>query len=182
MGIVGQLIVQLAKRSGAGAVIAVDMLENRLEKARESGADVVLNPKEAGDIALKVRALTANRGADVVFEASTSTQALHEAIRTVYPSGTVYATSFYRGEARGLFLGDEFHHLNARIVSSGCIPNDVRPRWNEQRWQEALQSTLPHLKLKHLISHEMSLTEAQQAYDLIDKHPHDVMQVIFSYQ
>lgn len=181
-GIVGQLLIQLAKRSGAGKVISVDMCDYRLEKAMESGADLCLNPKKVADIAEAIRDLTANRGADVVFEATGSSIALHEAVRTVYRTGTVYATSFYRGEAKGLFLGEEFHHNSVRIVMSGCIPNEVRPRWDEKRWQDALDTTLPLLKLDHLISHEFAAVDAQQAYETASEKPDECLQIIFSYK
>ncbi|MGG1634952.1 zinc-binding dehydrogenase [Paenibacillus sp. NRS-1760] len=180
-GIVGQLLIQLAKLSGAGRVISVDMCDYRLDRAKESGADICLNPKKIADVANEIRSLTSNRGADVVFEATGSSIALHEAIRTVYRTGTVYATSFYRGEAKGLFLGEEFHHNAARIVMSGCIPNEVRPRWDEKRWQDALETTLPLLKLDHLISHEFAATDAQQAYETAAEKPDECLQIIFSY-
>lgn len=180
-GIVGQLLIQLSKLSGAAQVISVDMCDYRLKKAQESGADVVLNPQAVEDIAVEVRNLTSNRGADVVFEATGSAVALHQAIRTVYRTGTVFATSFYKGEAKGLFLGEEFHHNQNRIVMSGCIPNEVRPRWNEKRWQDALQTTLPKLKLQHLITNEFPASDAQNAYELAAERPDECLQIIFSY-
>ena len=86
--VLGQLTVQWAKLSGASPVIAVDLIEKRLEiSKRVSGADLVFNAGEVKDIAMAVRELTDDRGADVVFEFSASDRALNEAIRTVCYNG-----------------------------------------------------------------------------------------------
>ena len=182
LGVVGQLLVQLARLCGAGQVIAIDYLDSRLETAQGCGADRMLNPVAAGDVAVAVRELTDGRGADVVFECSGSTRALHQAIRIVYPSGPVFATSFYRGEAAGLYLGEEFHHFQGKIICSGGIPGDVHPRWDEGRWQKAVNSLLPRLQYGSLVSHTFPLEEAQNAYELVADHPEETMKVVFSYK
>ncbi|WP_437758419.1 quinone oxidoreductase family protein [Sorangium sp. So ce1389] len=67
-GGVGALLIQLAKRAGAGKVIAAASSEDKLALARSLGADVGVNYAEAGWVA-RVREATGGRGADVVFDA-----------------------------------------------------------------------------------------------------------------
>src|SRR5215211_5733932 len=71
LGIVGQVLAQLARLSGA-QVFGVDRIEKRLDLARELGAiDKGFNPQE-GSPAEKIKSLTGGRGADVTLEASGS--------------------------------------------------------------------------------------------------------------
>ncbi len=67
-GPIGLLHMKLAKIRGAGEVVAVDLVNSRLEDARDFGADCTVNPREGGEME-KVKELTAGRGADVVIEA-----------------------------------------------------------------------------------------------------------------
>jgi NAD+-dependent secondary alcohol dehydrogenase Adh1 len=66
IGGVGHIAVQLARELGSSAVIAVDTESERLDLARELGADDTV-PGGAG-AAEGVRDLTDGRGADVVFD------------------------------------------------------------------------------------------------------------------
>ncbi len=61
LGVLGQVLAQLAKLNGAH-VFGVDMIEKRLELAKELGAiEGGFNPKE-GSPAEKIKALTNGRG------------------------------------------------------------------------------------------------------------------------
>jgi NADPH:quinone reductase len=65
-GGVGRLLIQLAVKRGA-RVIAVTSSDEKAAIARELGADAVVNYREQ-DIAPAVRALTDDRGVDVVYD------------------------------------------------------------------------------------------------------------------
>lgn len=97
--------------------------------------------------------------------------------------GTVVACSFHQGEACGLYLGEEFPHNRIRIISSqACDVNPLlHPRWNHRRELEATMAILPRLKLDHLFTHEFPIEDAQEAFDLMDRHPEKTMQVVFAY-
>lgn len=66
-GGVGLNIVQGAKLVGAGKIIAVDLLDNKLEYAKKFGATHVINGK-AENVVKTVRAITGG-GADYAFDA-----------------------------------------------------------------------------------------------------------------
>jgi NADPH2:quinone reductase len=67
-GGVGQLLVQLAKAKGA-TVIGTASTESKLAKARELGADHLINYTEVDDLAAAVRELTPDgRGVAVVYD------------------------------------------------------------------------------------------------------------------
>jgi len=183
-GLLGQLLIQQAKLSGAGQVIAVDMIDKRLDIASLSGADILLNPKKEKDIALKIRRLTSNIGSDVVIDVSGSDKVLHEAIRTTAFQGTVIAMSWYQGGASDLFLGEEFHsnRITIKCSQTGSVDVALTHRWNNQRKLNTVLKLLKTLKLKELVSHRFSFADIASAYKLIDQHPEEVLQVVVEYQ
>jgi threonine dehydrogenase-like Zn-dependent dehydrogenase len=68
LGPVGQLAVRSALHRGVGRVIAVDLVDERLDVARSWGAEVV-DLREARDVAATLKELTAGRGPDAVIDA-----------------------------------------------------------------------------------------------------------------
>ncbi len=183
-GVLGQLTVQWAKLSGASPVIAVDLIEKRLEiSKRVSGADLIFNAGEVKDIAMAVRALTDNRGADVVFEFSASDRALNEAIRTVCYNGKVIVMSWYAGALANVYPGAEFHHNRIQLISSQIsgISPELSHRWSAARRMDAVLSLMPKLNLDGLITDVVDLEGAAAAYEMIDKHPEGILQVVLDY-
>lgn len=86
-GMIGLFIIQLLKQAGC-RVIAVDTLNEKLEKARQAGADFVFNPS-TDQVADEIRKLTAGRGADLAFEAVGITATIQSAIDSVRKGGTL---------------------------------------------------------------------------------------------
>ena len=123
-GPIGLILAQVARATGASRVYVVDRETSRLDVARSLG----LLPIDASDdVALRLKSELGAEALPVAFECSGNTRALNEAIRAVRRRGTVVAVGFYQDEARGLFLGEEFHH-NGVEVRSGQIGN-LHPRW-----------------------------------------------------
>lgn len=182
-GVIGQMLTQMARMAGFGMVIVVDLLSNRLELAKESGADIVLKADEVKDIAVEVRKNTNNKGADLVIECSGAYQALHQAIRCAVYNGTVVVSSFYTGEGKGLSLGEEFHHNRIKLVSSqmGGINPALSGNWDSLRRTEYVIGLLNNLNLKPLITHRIPFNEAASAYEILDKKPNEAMQVVLEY-
>jgi threonine dehydrogenase-like Zn-dependent dehydrogenase len=68
LGPIGQMSARIARHLGAGRVVAVDNVPERIAMAERHGIEV-LNFDEVEDIPAAVRDLTAGRGADAVIEA-----------------------------------------------------------------------------------------------------------------
>ncbi|WP_228488933.1 zinc-dependent alcohol dehydrogenase [Raineyella fluvialis] len=132
LGVLGLIVVQLAKASGA-TVIGVDGVAARRDLARRFGCSTVLDVAE--DVAGRVKVGTEGRGADVVIEATGSSRALAEAIRCAAYNSRVVAMGFIQGEARGLYLAEEFHHNRVSLVCSQISGTDpeIDHRWNALR-------------------------------------------------
>jgi 2-desacetyl-2-hydroxyethyl bacteriochlorophyllide A dehydrogenase len=184
MGTLGQIVGQLARRSGA-RVVGIDRFEKRLKIAEGSGAaDLALNVDEGG-VAERIRSITENRGADVAIEVTGSTAALHEAVRSVAYSARVIALGFFQGEAAGLFLGEEFHHNRVNIVGSQIYGSDpeLTYRWNRLRLIQTFMrlQTEGTVNLKPIISHVLPFDEAGEAFRLLDQEPENALQVVLDF-
>jgi L-iditol 2-dehydrogenase len=67
-GLIGNLAMQAGRTLGAGAVAIVDIVPERLELARQLGADIVIDSSR-GDPATVLERATGRRTADIVLEA-----------------------------------------------------------------------------------------------------------------
>ena len=184
LGVPGQICAQMAKRSGA-RVIGIDMIPARLEMGNVQGwLDITLDGKQ-GQVAERIKELTNHKGVDAAFEVSGSYAALHEAIRSVVYSGKVIAQGFYQGGGNSLFLGEEFHHNRINIICSqisGVSP-ELSNRWNIERMVRRgieLQAE-GLLNFKPLITHTYPLEQVAEAYQLLDEHPDQAMQVVIDF-
>lgn len=92
-GISGLLHIMLAKAMGAGRIIATDISEFRLQKAREFGADATIGARE--DVPARVREVNEGRAADLVIVCTGAFPAFQQAIKSVDRAGTIvcFATS-----------------------------------------------------------------------------------------
>jgi threonine dehydrogenase-like Zn-dependent dehydrogenase len=183
LGTPGQIVAQAARASGA-RVIAVDLVDSRLEMAKRLGAHVTLNPEHV-KAAEEIKRLTADRGADVVFEVSGSSVALNEAIRAAAYSGRVVALGAFQGEARGLFLSEEFHHNRVNLVCSQIsgVDPELKYRWDKLRLQQSavrlqLDGTL---NLIPLITHRVPFERAIELFETIDRSPDQVVQAVLEF-
>ena len=184
LGVPGQIVAQLARRSGA-IVIGVDLSPFRLQRARELGAlDAMIDARD-GSPAEQIKARTEGRGADVCIEVSGAAPALGEAIRAAAYSARVVAMGFLQGEARGLYLGEEFHHNRVNVISSqisGVAP-DLSYRWNRLRLaQTAIRLQAEGvLTLKPLITHVLPFAQAAEAFRTLDESPAEALQVVLDF-
>jgi 2-desacetyl-2-hydroxyethyl bacteriochlorophyllide A dehydrogenase len=183
LGVPGQIVAQAARASGA-TVVGVDPVKERRDVALHLGADRVLDPT-AGSVAERIKSETGGRGADVCIEVSGAAPALAEAIRTVAYSSRVVAMGFFQGEARGLQLGEEFHHNRIELICSqisGVSPA-ASHRWSKPRlWQTAVR--LQHekrLNLLPLITHTVAFTEAPALFARIDAGEPGMLQSVLTF-
>jgi len=87
-GMIGLLVVQTLRTAGCGTVIAVDLDQNKLDLARQLGADVGLK-SGACNVASDVAKLTGGRGADLAFEVVGITPTVTMAAESVRKGGSL---------------------------------------------------------------------------------------------
>jgi threonine dehydrogenase-like Zn-dependent dehydrogenase len=159
LGPVGLCAVMAARAAGAAHVLAIDTVDDRLETARSLGAQAVHATEE--DPRAAVKGITEGRGVDVAVEAVGHPSALESAIRLARKGGTVSIVGVY-AERQEVHLGllwikslnvvsghaNVMGHLDNVLAMMGAGVLDPTP----------------------LVTHEMKLEEAGEAYSLYDRH------------
>lgn len=87
-GGVGLSAVMGAKLAGAGKIIAVDMLDHKLEMAKELGADYVINASQENP---PQRIMQLTGGADYAIECIGNTDVIAQALDSLHLAGTCFA-------------------------------------------------------------------------------------------
>ena len=87
-GPIGILAVQLAKLAGASTVVCADRVEHRLKRAKELGADVVVNVDKQS-VADAVFDLTHHKGAHVVIDAAGKPASINAGIASARHAGRI---------------------------------------------------------------------------------------------
>ncbi|NRQ31971.1 zinc-binding dehydrogenase [Nonomuraea sp. NN258] len=181
-GVIGLLATRMAVLSGA-RVVAADAIPSRLELARNYGAAETFDV-QSGSVAEFMRKRV--EGADTAIELSGSHLGLQEAIRTVRKGGRVVAAGFYQGDGVGLRLGEEFHHNQVQLVSSqiGGVASWLAHRWDVERLQRTFMRLVHdgEVEVDDLVSHVVPVDAAAEAFDLIDKHQSEVLQLVFKFE
>jgi L-iditol 2-dehydrogenase len=87
-GMIGLLVVQALRAAGCTRIIAVDIDDFKLERARELGADEGLNAKQV-DVASAIAERTEGRGADIAMEVVGAAASVNTALSAVRKGGSV---------------------------------------------------------------------------------------------
>jgi alcohol dehydrogenase len=154
-GPVGLAAIITAKLYGPGRIVAVDLDNSRLERAREFGADVIINNSSENAVE-RVQEMTDGLGADVVMEAVGVPATFELCTELVCPGGRV-ANIGVHGEPATLHL--ETLWIKSITITTGLVDT---------------YSTLTLLKLVSegrldptgLTTHRFELNEIMEAYDV----------------
>jgi 2-desacetyl-2-hydroxyethyl bacteriochlorophyllide A dehydrogenase len=184
-GVVGQLIAQLAKLSGCKPVIAVDLVESRLEKSKIAGADYTVNAA-AENAVERIMEITGGAGAEILFDATRSAEtipimmkaAAHFAKLMVVGSlpGTVETDFFTEFQLKELNLMGVFQPATP---TEGHAYNPFTQRRNRRDILDFLESGA--IKVDHLITHDSKWSEAPEIYSMIREGPGGWMGIVFDW-
>jgi len=166
-GPVGAFAQRCAQLRGAARVVAVDLDEGRLSRARERGCEA-LNPK-TDDLAARVAQLTEGRGADAVIEAVGRADLLLKAIEITRAGGRISVVGVIPTPVEIPFLALFLKNLSLR---SGLV--------NPQRYVPLLVSLIQAGRLDptEIISHRMPLTEGVRGYEIFASHAENALKVV----
>ncbi len=85
-GGLGMQAIQIARMEGAGRIIVVDLRADALERARQFGADDVVNAAETNPVEA-IRQMTGGRGVDMAVELVGYARTMEQAMRCLRPGG-----------------------------------------------------------------------------------------------
>jgi predicted dehydrogenase/threonine dehydrogenase-like Zn-dependent dehydrogenase len=179
LGLVGQLVAQLARLQGA-QVIGIDLRRDRVELAQKLGMDHGLDG--SSPIAEQVNVITNGLGADrvIVAAASKSSAPCELALEICRDRGRIVVV----GAVELSFPWQEMYAKEIQLMMSRAYgPGSYDPeyevrgrdypvayvRWTEKRNMEEFLRlvSLGRVDLQSLITHEFSLDDAPRAYQLI---------------
>jgi threonine dehydrogenase-like Zn-dependent dehydrogenase len=135
-GSMGLECLQIARLSGAGLVITVDVRDEACRMSRELGADHALNARTE-DVVAAIRELTHGNGADVVFECAGGSpkqglaghQTLMQALDAVRSGGKIVGVSWFGGPLElnvDLMRERSLRYLFPDISTLGHLEHTVR--------------------------------------------------------
>ncbi len=96
-GTLGLGMVTYARMKNPKLLIALDMQDNRLEKAKEFGADLAFNPGKC-DLNAQIMALTENYGCDIYIEATGNPASVVQGLSIIRKLGTFVEFSVFGKE------------------------------------------------------------------------------------
>ena len=182
-GVIGLLATRLAVLAGA-EVVAVDLIEPRLDAAHAMGAAHVVRADAAGGAGAVVRAWSGG-GVDSAIELSGNDRALHEAVRSVVVDGTVAASGFYQGGAAHLRLGEEFHHNRVRIVASQIsgTPIALGARWDQPRLVRTFMDQVRRGRVdaRSLVTDVVDAADVASVFERLDRGDPEILQTVLRF-
>lgn len=157
-GGIGLNAIQGAAFGGALQIIAVDVLDNKLEWARAFGATHTVNPKD-GDPVQQVRELTGGKGVEYGFEAIGRIQTIEQGIQMLAPGGKMMIIGT---TPRGAMISVDPYVLWQDKSVHGVRYGSARPQHDFPLLVDLYLAG--KLKLDELISRNYKLGEINEAF------------------
>lgn len=193
LGPIGQMAVRVARHRGVGRVLAVDLVDERLEYARQWGAEVV-DYRQGNDVAAALRELTDGRGPDAVLDAvgmeahgnPVAGAMIAGAARLPKPVGRQAIDKIGVDRLDALYTAINAVRRGGTVSVSGVYGGAVDPmplftmfdkgitvrmgQCHVQRWTDELfdlaNQTTDVLGLEDFATHRLPLSEAPDAYEM----------------
>lgn len=156
LGVMGQIHILLAREFGIDRIIGADMVEFRLKKAIELGADHVIDIRKE-DLFERIKDLTEGKGAEIVIVGPNSVEAMMTGLRAVSRGGCVVLFTPARPGEILKIDPNEIYFKDINIVTSySCGPDDtiMAMRFIEQGIVNA----------NKLITHRFRIDETERAF------------------
>lgn len=168
-GPIALTVLQVVKMIGAKCIIT-DLLDSRLEIAKQMGADLTINSSKQ-DFMKIVREETNGLGANVVIDAVGLPQTFEQAVKLASSAGIIVTMGF---DARPSNISQLDITKNELDIRGSRLHNNKFPQviewFNEGK-----------LNPKQIISHRLHFTEVMKAFEIIQNNPQEVMKIILSF-
>jgi threonine dehydrogenase-like Zn-dependent dehydrogenase len=157
-GPVGLSATQLAADMGA-RVIALDTSDDRLARAKEFGADTLINPMKTENVVQAIKDLTHGLGAHLSLDASSSPQARAQAVKCV----RTWGKACFVGEGDNVTLDVSNDLLRRQVTLIGSWTFSTVGQGECARFIADRG-----VKVDKLFTHRWKLGQAEEAYKLFD--------------
>ena len=167
-GCIGLVTLLACKAHGAGNIIVADIVDARLEKAKELGATHVINSKEVNALE-EIARLTGGKGADKVFETAGSPITIAQTAFAVKRGGTITLV--------GLSAQEEINYNFAQIMDKeATIKSVFRYRNIYPKAIEAVSAGA--IDVIGIVTHEFDLEHIQEAFEEAINNKTDLVKAV----
>jgi 2-desacetyl-2-hydroxyethyl bacteriochlorophyllide A dehydrogenase len=175
-GVVGLLTTALLARVPLAALNTFEHIPLRREWSQRLGASEAVDLTGLQDLS--------GLNMDLVYELTGSPAALDCAIAASGFGGRIVVGSWYGGKRHAVDLGGKFHRARLRLISSqvSTLTPELMARWTKARRLEVAWRALAEVQPAQLITQRFPLAEAARAYQLVDLHPDEALQAVFTYE
>lgn len=154
-GCIGIMTTIALKAHGINEIIVIDIINDRLKKAKDFGATHVINANEENAVN-KVMELTSGAGADLVFEAAGNLITQQQTVEYLAKFGTITFIGFSSGEP---FMFDVSTLMRKEGKVTGIF------RYANQYEKAIKELILNPIELERLISHIFDFNDVQKAME-----------------
>jgi 2-desacetyl-2-hydroxyethyl bacteriochlorophyllide A dehydrogenase len=156
-GVVGLMILQVARLGTSGSIFVSDLIDYKLDLAKRLGANVIIHSGRE-NVSKRVRELTNGKGVDAVMEAVGVQDTLQQALTVVKKGGEVTITG----------LLEQMMHVDIMKL----VTNEITMRGGYLYSSAEFKTSLDliatgTLQLKPLITHSFPLRNIADAVDLL---------------
>ena len=167
-GCIGLVTLLACKAHGAVNIIVADIVDARLEKAKELGATHVINSKEVNALE-EIARLTGGKGADKVFETAGSPITIAQTAFAVKRGGTITLV--------GLSAQEEINYNFAQIMDKeATIKSVFRYRNIYPKAIEAVSAGA--IDVNGIVTHEFDLEHIQEAFEEAINNKTDLVKAV----
>lgn len=167
-GMIGLCILEMVKLKKPKMIIVSDLSDTRLARAKEMGADWIINPK-VEDYEQVVSQITEGRMCDITIEAVGVEAAANQSIRTLKKGGTTIWA--------GLSQQDITINMHDVVVPQRTIIGSMNYTHQDfEQTVELLEAGL--LNTEGLITKRIPLEQAADLFVQIHEHPDDYLKVL----
>ncbi len=162
VGGVGLCIAQAAQMVCANPVIAVDIVDAKLEMAKLFGATHCINSKETLDVDKAIRDIVGGNGADVIVETTGNARVIETAYNLTQPKGkTILVGVPLKGDNISIYSLP----LHFNKILRGSEGGDAEPHNDIPRYVRLVQAG--KFNLDGLVTHEFPLEKINEAIALV---------------
>ncbi|MFT3893043.1 MAG: zinc-binding alcohol dehydrogenase [Anaerolineales bacterium] len=190
-GVVGLLTASLLNEFPLERLVTVDRFELRREASEGIGVSESIDPKylskeikSDGTFTPSTNQRAYAQSFDLTYELSGAPSALNDAIALTRFSGRIVIGSWYGEKRAEIDLGGSFHRSRIKLISSqvSSIAPELSGRWDKARRFGVAWEALKRIQPQKWITHRFPVEEAAKAYQLLDEHPQETIQVLLDYK
>lgn len=191
-GAMGLLTICALRHTAAKRIVAVDLLDNKLELAKEFGATHVLNPKNIENMSEAAYELSEGKFFDVIVEISGSIRGLDTAMQMIkYTHKDGHTVNQYMGPGRimlsSVYTKEEVFpaRLGFNMMVRTPIMYNLHPTLSVDPMSNELEGIAAYidgrLPMEKLITHHIPFEQIHQAMEYLVEAPSDYIKGIVTF-